>query len=224
MTGNIPDTVVILRDQAEEFPLCQQLYSCQWQSLKVGYMKPKSGTKVGDQNVDRGNREYQVKKDNINIWESYKSPWERMRSRPTTQVGWRSIRKVWKWAEPLEVEVRLQKDMESWGMNHDSPHRSHAIPGNVHPHPQLTLLIFNVLEAVVQPPHGTIQVIWIGLRRHYTCGCKDRPSVPHCYDSFYLSLRLVPKPCPAPVRSPEVSVWMCHTSCCVTWCGPTTVA
>ena len=24
---NIPDTVVILRDQAEEFPLCQQLYS-----------------------------------------------------------------------------------------------------------------------------------------------------------------------------------------------------
>ena len=29
MTGNIPDTVVILRDQAEEFPPCQQLYSCQ---------------------------------------------------------------------------------------------------------------------------------------------------------------------------------------------------
>ena len=26
MTGNIPDTVVILRDQAEEFPLCQRLY------------------------------------------------------------------------------------------------------------------------------------------------------------------------------------------------------
>ena len=26
MTGNIPDMVVILRDQVEEFPLCQQLY------------------------------------------------------------------------------------------------------------------------------------------------------------------------------------------------------
>ena len=24
---NVPDTVVILRDQAEEFPLCWQLYS-----------------------------------------------------------------------------------------------------------------------------------------------------------------------------------------------------
>ena len=55
MTGNIPDTVVILRDQAEEFPLCQQLYSCQGQSLKVRNMKPKSGSKARDQNVDRGN-------------------------------------------------------------------------------------------------------------------------------------------------------------------------
>ena len=55
MTGNIPDTVVILRDQAEEFPLCQQLYSCQRWSLKVRYMKPKSGMKVGDQNVDKEN-------------------------------------------------------------------------------------------------------------------------------------------------------------------------
>ena len=67
--GNIPDTVVILRDQAEEFPPCQQLYSCQgpgW-SPKVRYTKPKSGLKVGDQSVDRGNREYQVKKDNGNI-------------------------------------------------------------------------------------------------------------------------------------------------------------
>ena len=36
-------------------------------SPKVGYMKPKSGMKVGDQNVDRGNQEYQVKKDNRNI-------------------------------------------------------------------------------------------------------------------------------------------------------------
>ena len=26
MTGNIPDTVVVLRDQAEEFPLCHQLH------------------------------------------------------------------------------------------------------------------------------------------------------------------------------------------------------
>ena len=73
MTRNIPDTVVILRDQAEEFPPCQQLYSCQRWSLKVGYTKPKSGTKVGEQNVDRGNQEYQVKKDNRNIQESYES-------------------------------------------------------------------------------------------------------------------------------------------------------
>ena len=54
MTGNIPDMAVILRDQAEEFPLCQQLYSCQEQSLKVRNAKPKSGLKVGDQNVDKG--------------------------------------------------------------------------------------------------------------------------------------------------------------------------
>ena len=39
-----------------------------------------------------------------------------------TQVGWRLMRKVRKWAEPSEVEVRLQKDMESRGMNHDSGH------------------------------------------------------------------------------------------------------
>ena len=55
MTGNIPDTVAILRDQAEEFPPCQQLYSYQRRSLKVGYVKPKSGTKVGDRNVDKEN-------------------------------------------------------------------------------------------------------------------------------------------------------------------------
>ena len=70
MTGNIPDTVVILRDQAEEFPLCQQLYSCQRQSPKVRYMRPESGTKVRGQNVNKENREYQVKKDNRNIQES----------------------------------------------------------------------------------------------------------------------------------------------------------
>ena len=70
MTGNIPDTVVILRDQAEEFPPCQQLYSCQRQSLKVRYTRPKSGTKVGGQNVNKENQEYRVKKDNRNIWES----------------------------------------------------------------------------------------------------------------------------------------------------------
>ena len=43
-----------------------------------------------------------------------------MRSRPTTQVGWRPIQKVQKWAKPLEVEAKLQKDMESWGTNHDT--------------------------------------------------------------------------------------------------------
>ena len=46
MTGNIPDTVV--RNQAEEFPLCQQLYSCQGQSPKVGNAKLKSGLKARD--------------------------------------------------------------------------------------------------------------------------------------------------------------------------------
>ena len=67
MTGNIPDTVVILRDQAEEFPLCQQLYSCQRRSPKVG---TESGTKVIERNVDRENREYHIKKDSRNIRES----------------------------------------------------------------------------------------------------------------------------------------------------------
>ena len=36
-----------------------------------------------------------------------------------TQVGQRPIQKVQKWVEPSEVEVRLQKTMESRGMNHD---------------------------------------------------------------------------------------------------------
>ena len=67
MTGNIPDTVVILRDQAEEVPLCQQLYSCQRQSPKVRYVRLKSGMKVGGRNVNKENQEYQVKKDNRNI-------------------------------------------------------------------------------------------------------------------------------------------------------------
>ena len=49
-----------------------------------------------------------------------------MRSRPMTQVGWRLIQKVWKWASPLEVEVRLQKDMESQGMNHDMDYTMYA--------------------------------------------------------------------------------------------------
>ena len=62
--------MVILSDQAEEFPLCQQLYSCQRRSPKVGYTKLKSGTKVGGRNVNKENQEYQVKKDNRNIRES----------------------------------------------------------------------------------------------------------------------------------------------------------
>ena len=33
-------------------------------------MRPKSGTEVGDQNVNKENREYQVKEDNRNIQES----------------------------------------------------------------------------------------------------------------------------------------------------------
>ena len=43
-----------------------------------------------------------------------------MRSRLMTQVGQRLIQKVQKWVEPMEVEVRLQKDMESRGTNHDT--------------------------------------------------------------------------------------------------------
>ena len=70
MTGNIPDTVVILRDQAEEFPPCQQLYSCQRRSPKVRYVRPKSGTGVRDRNVNKEKQEYQVKEDNRNIRES----------------------------------------------------------------------------------------------------------------------------------------------------------
>ena len=62
--------VTILRDQAEEFPLCQQLYSYQGQSPKVRNARPKLGSKVGDWNVDRGNQEAQVKIDNKNIQES----------------------------------------------------------------------------------------------------------------------------------------------------------
>ena len=42
-----------------------------------------------------------------------------MRRRPTTQLGRRLIRKRQRWVEPLEVEVRLQRDMEDRGMNHD---------------------------------------------------------------------------------------------------------
>ena len=36
-----------------------------------------------------------------------------------TQVSWRSIQKVRKQAESSEVEARLQRDMKSWGTNHD---------------------------------------------------------------------------------------------------------
>ena len=42
-----------------------------------------------------------------------------MRSRLTTQLGWRSIQKHWKWVEPSEAEARLWRDMEDGGMNHD---------------------------------------------------------------------------------------------------------
>ena len=71
------------------------------------------------QNVDRGNQEYQVKKDKRNIWGSYESPWERMRSRLMTQVGQRPMWNIQKLAKPWEEEVRLPKDMESQGTNHD---------------------------------------------------------------------------------------------------------
>ena len=67
MTENIPDTVVILRHQAAQFSQCQQLYSYQRQSLKVGYVRLKSGMEVRDLNVNKANREYQVKEDNRNI-------------------------------------------------------------------------------------------------------------------------------------------------------------
>ena len=38
-----------------------------------------------------------------------------MRSRPTTQVGQRPIQKVWKWAEPLEVEGEALEGHGEWG-------------------------------------------------------------------------------------------------------------
>ena len=37
------------------------------ESESVRYTKPKSETKFGDRNVDKENREYQVKKDNRDI-------------------------------------------------------------------------------------------------------------------------------------------------------------
>ena len=36
-----------------------------------------------------------------------------------TQVGWRWVQKVWRWAKALGVKVRHQKDMGSLGTNHD---------------------------------------------------------------------------------------------------------
>ena len=49
-----------------------------------------------------------------------------MRSRLTTQVGWRLIQKVQKRVELLEVEARLWRVMESQGMNYDRHHSSHV--------------------------------------------------------------------------------------------------
>ena len=42
-----------------------------------------------------------------------------MRSRLMTQWGRRSIQKHRKWVEPLEVDVRVWRDMEDQGTNHD---------------------------------------------------------------------------------------------------------
>ena len=61
--------MVILRDQTEEFHHVSN-YTAVRDSLKVGYARPKSGTEVGDRNVNKENREYQVKEDNRNIRES----------------------------------------------------------------------------------------------------------------------------------------------------------
>ena len=43
-----------------------------------------------------------------------------MRSRPMTQLDQKSIQEHRKWVEPSEVEVRLWRDMEDRGTNHDS--------------------------------------------------------------------------------------------------------
>ena len=42
-----------------------------------------------------------------------------MRSRLTTQWGRRLIQKCRKWVGPLEVGVRVQRDMEDRGINYD---------------------------------------------------------------------------------------------------------
>ena len=42
-----------------------------------------------------------------------------MRSGPTTQLGWRLIRKHWKWVELSEMEAGLWRDIGDQGMNHD---------------------------------------------------------------------------------------------------------
>ena len=42
-----------------------------------------------------------------------------MRSRPMTQWGRRSIQKHWKWVRLSEVGVRVWRDMEDQGINHD---------------------------------------------------------------------------------------------------------
>ena len=52
------------------------------------------------------------------MYKSHTRVCERMRSRLTTQVGQRLIQNIQRWAEP-EEEVRLRKDMESQGTNHD---------------------------------------------------------------------------------------------------------
>ena len=53
----------------------------------------------------------------MGTYESHTTVCERMRSRLTTQVGRRLVQKVQKQVEPLEMEARLWKVMESQGMN-----------------------------------------------------------------------------------------------------------
>ena len=80
-------------------------------------MKPKSGTKVGDRNVDKENQEYQVKQDNGNIQESMREN-EKKADDPVGLEANPKASEMGKAIRASEVEARLWKVMESQETNH----------------------------------------------------------------------------------------------------------